>query len=200
MQNRNVTLYSALIATLALCVEFAIFAKDVFALLNNADVYTAVGVGIGVYMLLPHFAFFLLACIFNWLGYGTKVKGFTLTAGILYCIALVFAINKVLFVILPLVLSFVGFAKQASYDNHPDPINNCDKSVTSTKDDGMVSELLITVGLILVIGVIVMVLITTSGQSDRKDSNVLDLSVSEEDLEKYKIDVDALMEQFPNGF
>ena len=198
MQNRNVTLYSALIATLALCVEFAIFAKDVFALLNNADVYTAVGVGIGVYMLLPHFAFFLLACIFNWLGYGTKVRGFTLTAGIMFCVALVLAINKLPFVIVPLVLSFVGFSKQMTAQKQSDTTYQTVVD-TNSSDDKSMAWLLLTLGIIMIIGVVLMVLIETDGFV-RKDSEVLDISVSEEDLEKYKIDVDALMEQFPNGF
>lgn len=194
MQNHKITLFSALVGTLALGIEFIIFSKDVFALLNNADVYTAVGVGIGVYMLLPHFAIFLLACIFNWLGYGTKLRGFTLTAGILYCIALLLALNKAAFVIIPLVLSFVGFAKQATINDLPAT------DASAAKDDHLATELLITCGFLIVVGAIIMALIVSTGGLKQKDTDVLDFAVTAEDLENYKIDVDELMKQFPNGF
>lgn len=69
-------------------------------------------VSISSYALVPHFIMFALACIFNWVGYGTNIRGFTLTAGILYCVAIVMCPVSLLFLLVPLVLAFIGFSHQ----------------------------------------------------------------------------------------
>lgn len=71
---------------------------------------------LSTYILTPHYILFALAIIFSWIGYGTSVRGFTLTSGILYCVAVVMCPTSLLFLLAPLVLSFVGYAHQGRAD------------------------------------------------------------------------------------
>ena len=76
------------------------------------EVGTAIGTTIGLMLVLPHVVLFALGCLFNWLGWFTKIRGFTLTAGILYCVSLIAGIQNFYMVLIPLILAFVGFARQ----------------------------------------------------------------------------------------
>lgn len=67
---------------------------------------------LAVALYTPHLFMFGLGALFGWLGYGTRVRGLTLTSGILYCVALLLMVSEVLSVILPLIFAFVGFAQQ----------------------------------------------------------------------------------------
>ena len=67
---------------------------------------------LAVALYTPHLVMFGLGALFGWLGYGTRVRGLTLTSGILYCVALVLMVSELLSVILPLIFSFVGFSQQ----------------------------------------------------------------------------------------
>ena len=53
----------------------------------------------------------VLATIFNGLGLFMKKRGFALVGSILYAVAMVLFIPYFMFVIVQMILSFVGFAK-----------------------------------------------------------------------------------------
>lgn len=111
MKRSKVALVAALVATLCVILEYVIYG-DAASGVDSANVGEAIGTAIGLAMVLPHVIVFALGALFNWIGWGTRVRGFTLTAGILYCVALILGIQNWFMVILPIVLAFIGFAKQ----------------------------------------------------------------------------------------
>ncbi|WP_291583458.1 hypothetical protein [Clostridium sp. UBA6640] len=62
-------------------------------------------------LVTPHMVLVVLATIFNWVGYFSNKRGFTLTGGILYSVGGVIFIIYIIFVIPSIILSFVGYAK-----------------------------------------------------------------------------------------
>lgn len=111
MKRSKVALVAALVATLCVILEYVIYG-DVASGVDSANAGEAIGTAIGLALVLPHVIVFALGALFNWIGWGTRVRGFTLTAGILYCVALILGIQNWFMVILPIVLAFIGFAKQ----------------------------------------------------------------------------------------
>lgn len=75
---------------------------------NGAEL---VGAGIATIMVMPHLICTILATIFNALGLFLRKRGFALTGAILYTVALVLFIPYFFFVIIQMVLSYIGFAK-----------------------------------------------------------------------------------------
>lgn len=67
--------------------------------------------GIATMIVLPHLVFTALAVLFNGLGLFMKKRGFALTGGILYTVAIVFFPAYFMFVIIQMILSYIGFAK-----------------------------------------------------------------------------------------
>ena len=78
---------------------------------SSSDSAAAVGAGIATVLVLPHLIFTALAVIFNVLGYFMSHRGFALTGGILYSVALVLFPLYFMFVLIEAILSFIGFAK-----------------------------------------------------------------------------------------
>lgn len=70
-----------------------------------------VGSGIATVLVMPHLVFTVLAVIFNALGLFMRKRGFALTGAILYTVALVLFPVYFMFVIVEMILSYVGFAK-----------------------------------------------------------------------------------------
>ena len=61
-------------------------------------------------LLLPHAIFLLLGLILNFMGWFSKSRGLALTAAILYTISLALMPFALYFLLVPVVLSYVGFA------------------------------------------------------------------------------------------
>lgn len=74
----------------------------------------AIGVGIATALVIPHMLFAVLAAIFNVLGWSMSSRGFALTGAILYAVAAVMFPMYAMFVLIQMVLSFVGFARLKS--------------------------------------------------------------------------------------
>lgn len=70
-----------------------------------------VGGGLAIAIVTPHLVVTGLAVIFNALGVFMKKRGFALTGAILYAVALVLFPIYFMFVIIQMILSFIGFAK-----------------------------------------------------------------------------------------
>lgn len=70
-----------------------------------------VGVGIASFIVFPHFICAALATLFNGLGWGMNKKGFALTGGILYVVAMILFPLYFMFVLIQAILSFIGYAK-----------------------------------------------------------------------------------------
>lgn len=71
----------------------------------------AVGTAIGAAMTIPFFILAFIGQVFNWVAWLTSRKGFALTAGILYCVSLLFGFSYGLGMIPCIVLAFVGYAR-----------------------------------------------------------------------------------------
>lgn len=70
-----------------------------------------VGAGIATALVMPHMVVTVLATIFNGLGYFMGKSAFALTGAILYAVAMVLFPMYFFFVIIQMILSFIGFAK-----------------------------------------------------------------------------------------
>lgn len=71
----------------------------------------AVGAGIATVLTMPHTICAVLAAIFNVLGWAMSSRGFALTGAILYAVAAFLFPIYAMFVLVQMILSFVGFAK-----------------------------------------------------------------------------------------
>ena len=76
-----------------------------------ADSAEAVGVGIATALVFPHLICTGIAVVFNILGWAMSHRGFALTGGILYAVAMLLFPMYFMFVVAETVLSFVGFAR-----------------------------------------------------------------------------------------
>lgn len=77
----------------------------------GADSAEALGTAIGLALIVPHLLFVALAVIFNILGWAMNKRGFALTGGILYAVSILMMPIYFMFVLIEMILSFVGFAK-----------------------------------------------------------------------------------------
>lgn len=73
-----------------------------------------IGAGIATMLIMPHMMCAVLAAIFNVLGWSMSSRGFALTGAILYAVAAVLFPIYTMFVLVQMILSFVGFAKLKS--------------------------------------------------------------------------------------
>lgn len=71
----------------------------------------AMGTAIGAAMTIPFFILAFIGQIANWVAWLTNRKGFAMTAGILYCISLVFGFSYGLGMLPCIVLAFIGYAR-----------------------------------------------------------------------------------------
>lgn len=71
----------------------------------------ALGTAIGAALTIPFFIIAFIGQVFNWVAWLTSRKGFALTAGILYCVSLVFGFSYGLGMIPCIVLAFIGYAR-----------------------------------------------------------------------------------------
>lgn len=77
---------------------------------GNSDVATQLGAGIATALVTPHLVCTGLAVIFNALSVFMRSRGFALTCAILYTVALVTFPMYFMFVIIEMILSYIGFA------------------------------------------------------------------------------------------
>lgn len=78
---------------------------------SGAGTAEQIGSGIATALVMPHLIFTALAVFFNALGLFLKKRGFALTGAILYTVALVLFPMYFMFVIVEMILSYIGFAK-----------------------------------------------------------------------------------------
>ena len=77
---------------------------------SGADAAEQIGAGIATALVMPHLVCTALAVLFNGFGLFMKKRGFALTGAILYTVALVL-FPMFMFVIIEVILSFIGYAK-----------------------------------------------------------------------------------------
>lgn len=77
----------------------------------GSDSASQAGAGLAAVIVMPHLVLTLLAVVFNALGFVMGKRGFALTAGILYAVAMALFPVYFFFVIVQMILCFVAFAK-----------------------------------------------------------------------------------------
>lgn len=70
-----------------------------------------IGAGVATALVMPHLICTAIAVIFNALGLFLNKRGFALTGAILYSVAMVLFPMYFMFVIIEMILSYVGFSK-----------------------------------------------------------------------------------------
>ena len=111
MKRPRILLIDAAISTISFFIIIAIYVNHINSIDKN-DSAAVIGTGIGMMLMMPHLILFGLGLIFNWVGYGTRMRGFTLTAGILYCVSMLLGVTNFFILILPIILTFIGYEKQ----------------------------------------------------------------------------------------
>lgn len=112
-ENKKVKGRICLTISLIIGVMYIIYSINYWGGANTTqtDAFEALGTGMATAMVMPHLICTFLAVIFNALGLFMKKRGFALTGAILYSVALVLFPVYFMFVIIELILSFVGFAR-----------------------------------------------------------------------------------------
>lgn len=109
-----VVLIGAILCTVWLLISYTVIGD----MLNAAptgdtaeELGEALGTAIGAALTIPFFILAFIGQVFNWVAWLTSRKGFALTAGILYCVSLLFGFSYGLGMIPCIVLAFVGYAR-----------------------------------------------------------------------------------------
>lgn len=108
-QKKNLLVLISLILTAIYVIYLIAHTSGAFS--NAASDAEAVGAGIAVAIVFPHFIVTAIGLIFNVIGYFMNNRGFVLTAAILYSVALVLFPLYFMFIIVQMILMYIGFAK-----------------------------------------------------------------------------------------
>lgn len=82
-----------------------------FSSFSNATGDAQVGAGLGIAIITPHVIAAGIAVLLNVLGWSMNKRGFALSGAILYAVSIVLFPLYFMFVIIQMILSFVGYAK-----------------------------------------------------------------------------------------
>lgn len=111
-----------LLISAILGIAYAIYLVVYFTGINVATTGSieAISSGLATAMVMPHMVCVVVAAIFNILGWALNNRAFALVGGILYAVSMVFMFIYAFFVIVQMILSFVGFAnlKKINAINH----------------------------------------------------------------------------------
>lgn len=107
--RRKVTLLIA--ALLGTAYSVYIVSYFVSATATGQSAAEVVGGAIATALVAPHMILVLLASVFAWLGWSLRIAGLALTSGILFCVGGFLFIAYFPFVLLQMVLAFVGFGQ-----------------------------------------------------------------------------------------
>ena len=113
-------LSKCLLISFILGVLYLIYSATYWSGAAGSGVSTAeqIGSGLATAIVMPHLVFTALAVIFNALGLFMRKRGFALTGAILYTVALVLFPVYFMFVVIQMILSYIGFAKMKK-ENKP---------------------------------------------------------------------------------
>lgn len=108
MKRSKCLLIAGVIGTLYLIYLISYFAGGLSSASGSTEV---VGKGIATALVTPHMICVGIAVIFNWLGWALKARWAALVAGILYAVSIVMMFIYAMFVVIEMILCFIGFAK-----------------------------------------------------------------------------------------
>lgn len=108
MKKSKILLFAAIVGTICAIICFS----SVNSTLNESqdkDSATQIGTVIGASIVMPSVVLSAIGTIFAWVGFGTNKKGFALTSGILYSIAIVMFFPWFMFNIVQMILSYIAY-------------------------------------------------------------------------------------------
>lgn len=114
-EKRNACIIISLILTigyLAYCVYYWRFSGNIVS--DSAEMW---GFNVAHALVMPHIVAVVIAFVFNWIGVILPNRWFILVGAIIYVIAMVLMPIYFMFVILQMILSFVGFGLMVSSRN-----------------------------------------------------------------------------------
>ncbi len=113
MSKKKQKLNLFLLISLIIGVLYLIYSACYWGGVNTTGGDTAeqIGSGIATAIVIPHLVCTALGVIFNALGLFLRSRGFALTGAILYTVAIFLFPIYFMFVIIEMILSYIGFAK-----------------------------------------------------------------------------------------
>lgn len=108
-QGMNIFLLISLIIGVIYLIYSAVYWSGAAG--SGTDTAEQIGAGLATVLVMPHLIMTVLAVIFNALGLFLRKRGFVLTGAILYTVAIVLFPAYFMFVIVEMILSYIGFAK-----------------------------------------------------------------------------------------
>ena len=108
MKKSKLLLVAAIIGTLCVIYIFSYMGNTV-ANSQTKDGATQIGTAIAATLATPCMIISAISTIFAWVGFGTNKRGFALTSGILYAVAIVFMIPWFMFHIVKMILCFIAY-------------------------------------------------------------------------------------------
>lgn len=108
MKNKNKILLISFLLGLIYSLYLILYFSGVFGAGSSSE---QAGAAIATVIVMPHMIVTILATIFNGLGCFLEKRGFALTGAILYAVAMALMPMYFMFVILQMILSFIGFTK-----------------------------------------------------------------------------------------
>jgi len=116
MKKSKILLIAAIVGTICAIILFSASNNYLNENINKTD-GSEVGSVIGVAITMPSMILSAIGTIFAWVGFGTNKRGFALTSGILYAVAIVLMIPWFMFNIIQMVLSFVAYGTMGKKQN-----------------------------------------------------------------------------------
>ena len=86
-----------------------------FNAMNTTTGSEQAGAALAMTLVIPHIVALALGLLFNVLGYAMSKRGFALTGAILYTVAIALFPIYFMFVIIQVILSFVGYSKMKTH-------------------------------------------------------------------------------------
>ena len=101
-------LIGAILGTICVLYVYSYMSKTTGSI--SGDAYS-LGVSIGLAIATPSVVCAAIATVFAWIGWATCTRGFALTSGILYAVAMVLLFAWAMFWVVEMILCFVGYSK-----------------------------------------------------------------------------------------
>ena len=108
MKKSKILLIAAIIGTICAIICFS-SVNSALDKSKSEDTANQIGTVIGASIVMPSVVLSAIGTIFAWVGFGTNKKGFALTAGILYSVAVVMFFPWFMFNIVQMILSYIAY-------------------------------------------------------------------------------------------
>jgi hypothetical protein len=83
-----------------------------FGAVDESQGAEQIGTGLATALIIPHLVAVIFASVFGFLGFFLRSNGFSLTSGILYCVATILFLIYFMFTTPLIILTFIGYSKQ----------------------------------------------------------------------------------------